>query len=334
MYFKEGQCLSDVFSLVFVSNYLYMNQKTPGSISDCENLRVVKQDIPLPRTAVMEYAILFKVRILGGVATSALLGLFVVNAEVPSALLVILLLIGTSLSYAGASAWNQVLEVPYDQQMLRTKDRPLPSGKFSRGYAASLGALLGAFGSGILYLFVHPLTGWLSVLAFLSYVFIYTPLKRTGWYGTLVGTVPGAIPAVGGAVASGEASLSITSVLFFLMVFWQLPHFYSYLWGVREEYEVAGFKMLPYAASHGHLLMNTLIMVGAVLTLFCTAVISYISPALGGFSGIAASLGATFLVYQSFCFISAPSHRTSKGLFKSSIYFIAYFTCIAVFSVF
>ncbi len=310
-----------------------MNSKNLADISGFEpgGVRGLHKAYSLSTTReiVSAHAKLFKVRILGGVAASALLGAFVAGVVVPNGTLLVLLLIGTALSYAGAAAWNQVLEVPYDSQMPRTRERPLPSGRLSRHYAAIIGTLCAIIGMVLLYLCVNPVTGLLSVAAFISYVFVYTPLKRAGWYGTLIGTIPGAIPAMGGAAASGQFEVHTAIALFFLMVFWQLPHFYSYLWEVRTEYQAAGFKMLPYARNGGASLMNRLVLTGALITFICTVYIAYFSLKVSIAAGLAACGAAGYMVYRSYCFVNDPDRGTSIKLFKSTIFFIVLFTCAA-----
>jgi protoheme IX farnesyltransferase len=284
------------------------------------------------RNAISAHLQLFKIKILGGVAASALLGAFLASPDFPPIQVLFFLLLGTALSYGGAAAWNQVLEVQYDQQMERTRDRPLPSGRLSVCYALIVGSLFAVLGVAILYFCVTPLTGLLSIAAFVSYVFMYTPLKRIGWYGTLVGTVPGALPAVGGAVSTDQASLVVVVALFFLMVFWQLPHFYAYLWDVKGDYENAGFQMLPYSKTGGLSLMKSLVVLGAMGTSICTFIVCYYSPMLPLASGVFISGTSIFLIRYGVQFCIEPEVQTSKRLFRSTIAFIAAFTCISGFS--
>ena len=309
-----------------------MNYRDSGAALSRENVALIEHPEEAQSSLLALHLSLFKVRILGGVATSALLGAFLVSPEISPIQTLLFLLVGTALSYGGAAAWNQVLEVPFDKQMERTRARPLPSGELSVRYAIGIGSLFAVLGVAVLYLCVSPVTGLLSIAAFISYVFIYTPLKRVGWYGTLVGTIPGALPAVGGAVYFEDTDFVIVTALFLLMVFWQLPHFYAYLWDVRGDYQKAGFSMLPYATPNGLYLMKRLVVLGALITALSTAVISFFSPALTIVSGSIATLGAMYLLIQSLRFASSPDSASSKRLFRSTIYFIAYFMCVAGFS--
>ena len=92
---------------------------------------------------------------------------------------------------------------------------------------------------------VNPLTAVLAGLTILLYVYVYTPLKRLSVWNTLVGTIPGALPALGGYTAA-TGHLDVAALpLFFVLVFWQMPHFLALAWIYREDYAKGGFKMLP-----------------------------------------------------------------------------------------
>ena len=153
-------------------------------------------------------------------------------------------LLGTTLVAAGASALNQYLERDYDALMNRTRTRPLPSGRLQPDTALVFGAATASLGMIELAVMVNPLTSLLAAVTFVSYVGIYTPLKRITPLNTLVGAVSGALPPLmGWTAARGEITLEGWS-LFAILFFWQLPHFMAISWLYREEYERAGFAML------------------------------------------------------------------------------------------
>src|SRR5262249_2587880 len=106
----------------------------------------------------------------------------------------------------------------------------------------------GAAAGGLVYLAVtlrQPLTVLVAGVTFLSYVFVYTPLKRKTWLNTLVGAVPGALPPGIGATAVRGALDLEAAVLFLILFLWQLPHFLAIAWMYREQYARAGLLMLP-----------------------------------------------------------------------------------------
>ena len=154
-------------------------------------------------------------------------------------------LAATALVAAGASALNQWLEREYDAKMRRTQSRPLPSGRMQPATVAIFGGVCSVAGLIYLALAVNPLTSIIGAVTLISYLFIYTPLKRVTWLNTAIGAVPGALPPLmGWTAARGELS-SEGWALFAILFFWQLPHFFAIAWIYKDEYAKAGFKMLP-----------------------------------------------------------------------------------------
>ena len=153
-------------------------------------------------------------------------------------------MLGTALVAAGTNALNQVAERDTDALMHRTGRRPLPTGRVSLGAAAGFAWTAGVLGVAYLAMFVNVLTAAIAAATLLSYVFLYTPLKRKTSLNTLVGCVPGALPILGGWAAAG-GSLGVGAwVLFGILFLWQLPHFLALAWLYREDYGRAGLRML------------------------------------------------------------------------------------------
>jgi len=154
-------------------------------------------------------------------------------------------LFGTALVASGASALNQLLEREYDAKMRRTATRPLPSGRMQPAMVTLLGGIWSAAGLIYLAVLVNLLTSVLAAVTLVSYLFIYTPLKRVTWANTLVGAIPGALPPLMGWTAARNELSGEGWALFAILAFWQIPHFMAIAWLYRDEYERAGFKMLP-----------------------------------------------------------------------------------------
>lgn len=154
-------------------------------------------------------------------------------------------LLGTALLACGAAALNQLAEREHDARMRRTESRPLPSGRLSPETVLLLGGACSVAGLAWLALAVNLLTALLGAATLLSYLFVYTPLKRVTWLNTAVGAVPGALPPLMGWTAARHELGLEGWVLFGILFFWQLPHFFAIAWLYREEYEKAGFVMLP-----------------------------------------------------------------------------------------
>jgi protoheme IX farnesyltransferase len=160
-------------------------------------------------------------------------------------------LAATGLVAMGASALNQLLEREYDAKMRRTQDRPLPSGRLQPTTVAIFGGVSSVAGLIYLALAVNLLTSVLGAVTLVSYLFIYTPLKRVTWLNTAIGAIPGALPPLmGWTAARGELS-GEGWALFAILAFWQLPHFFAIAWMYRDEYAKAGFVMLPNVDTDG-----------------------------------------------------------------------------------
>jgi len=159
--------------------------------------------------------------------------------------LFIAMLAGTAISCMGAAVLNQVMEHDTDARMHRTMDRPLPAGRMSVRMATMLGLAISLLGVLILALFTHWLAAAISAFTIVSYVLIYTPMKRRNSLSTIVGAVPGALPPLIGYAAVTGAIAPPPLAVFAIMFMWQLPHFLAIAWLYRDDYARGGFPMLP-----------------------------------------------------------------------------------------
>jgi protoheme IX farnesyltransferase len=155
------------------------------------------------------------------------------------------LLLGTALIASGTAALNQWWERSGDALMARTATRPLPSGKIQPNAALAFGVLLAAAGFLELSLGCNWLTGSLGLFTLVTYLFIYTPLKRRSWHSTTIGAIPGAMPPLIGYAAATNQLTPEAWALYALLFVWQFPHFYAIAWMYRDEYAAAGIQMLP-----------------------------------------------------------------------------------------
>jgi protoheme IX farnesyltransferase len=154
-------------------------------------------------------------------------------------------IIGTALVAGGASALNQVWERHTDKLMRRTRMRPLPDLRLQPSEATWFGVALSVIGLAQLWLGANPLASLIALLTLVSYVLFYTPLKVRTSLSTIVGAVPGALPAVIGWAAATN-TLSIEGWVLFAIVFmWQMPHFLAIAWMYRDDYARAGIPLLP-----------------------------------------------------------------------------------------
>jgi heme o synthase len=161
-------------------------------------------------------------------------------------------LVGVALVAAGTNAFNQVRERDVDARMRRTQGRPLPSGRISPRAAAWFAAVISVSGVVYLAVAVNLLTAALAAVTLVSYVLLYTPLKRRTTLNTLIGAVPGALPIVGGWTAAGGALGPAVAALFWILFLWQLPHFLALAWIYREDYRRGGLAMVSVSDPAGH----------------------------------------------------------------------------------
>jgi protoheme IX farnesyltransferase len=153
-------------------------------------------------------------------------------------------LFGTLLAAFGAAVFNQVMEIDADGRMRRTENRPLPGRRISTGMAFGLGWLMSAMGIVHLGMKVNVAAAGWAAATLLTYLFIYTPLKRRSSLNTIVGAVAGAFPPLIGWGAGGGDPLAAGAwFLFSLLFWWQLPHFAAINWMYRDEYQRGGFVM-------------------------------------------------------------------------------------------
>src|SRR6266849_3553390 len=163
---------------------------------------------------------------------------FYLGADSPINLAALLhIVFGTAAAAAGAAALNQWWEYKLDALMRRTRLRPVPAGRMRPRDALVLGAVYLAF-------VCNALSAALAAITIIIFIFAYTPLKRVSTFNTALGAVPGALPPmIGWAAARGTLNAGAW-MLFAILFFWQLPHFFAIAWMYRDDYARAGFQMI------------------------------------------------------------------------------------------
>ena len=228
--------------------------------------------------------------------------------------------LGSVLVASGAGTLNQVIELRFDAQMRRTARRPLASGRIEPSHALWFGVSLSLGGAVYLVVYTNVLASLLAVLCLLSYLLLYTPLKRMTPLCTLVGAVPGAAPPlIGWAAAKGHLDPGAW-VLFAIVFLWQFPHFMAIAWMYREDYARAGYLVLPLGQVRNRLVTwQTLLPSLALLPVV-------LIPTTTGISGVAYAaaalvLGAIFL-YYGVCFAFRRSNAAARQLLAASIIYL------------
>lgn len=156
----------------------------------------------------------------------------------------LMLAIGGYCMVGASNAFNQVIEKDLDALMDRTKNRPVASGRMSSNHALFIASLLTIIGLVLLYL-INPKSALFGAVSIFLYTSVYTPLKQYTPLSVFVGAFPGAIPFMLGWVAATNHFGIEAGTLFLIQFFWQFPHFWSIGWFLYEDYEKAGFFMLP-----------------------------------------------------------------------------------------
>ena len=228
--------------------------------------------------------------------------------------------IGTALVAGGAAVLNQVYERDTDALMRRTRERPLPGGRVAPSEARVFGVALAIAGVGLLVATTNLLAAALAIMTIGVYLFVYTPLKRKSQVATLVGAVPGALPPLIGWTAANGGISAGGLTLFTIVFLWQIPHFMAIAWLYRDDYERAGFPMLPVIEPDGR-------RTGAQALLYTFLLLPVsLAPAFVGVSGqgyfwTALVLGMA-LLYCSIRFAANRSETTARQLFLGSITYL------------
>ena len=272
------------------------------------------------RSWVSIYTDLVKARLTFLVLLTTLVGFYVGTTGTFDLALMTATLLGTALLACGASALNQLWERDLDAKMARTETRPLPSGELQPDTVLLFGAACSIAGLIVLAFKVNLLTSFLGALTLVSYLFVYTPLKRVTWLNTAIGGIPGALPPLMGWTAARNGLDASGWSLFAILFFWQIPHFLAIAWMYREEYARAGFVMLPVVDPDGSRTGRQ-----AVNHTFGLVFVSLL-PAAMGLAGIvyfivAALLGLLFLVCA-FRFSVDLTFARARQLFLASIIYL------------
>jgi protoheme IX farnesyltransferase len=201
---------------------------------------------------------------------------------------------GTLLVAVSSNSLNMYLERDFDRAMPRTQHRPLPAGRLRPAQVLRFGVLCGVLGLVWLFVETNPLATGLCALILVSYVGVYTPLKRVTTLNTLVGAIPGALPPLVGYAAGHGALDARAAVLFLILFFWQIPHFLSIAWRYREDYRLGGMRMLPTVDPQGRLTAQQMVVYTTALV--AASVFGYVVDLAGPLYLVAALfLGALFV---------------------------------------
>ncbi|MDG2152580.1 MAG: heme o synthase [Crocinitomicaceae bacterium] len=232
--------------------------------------------------------------------------------------IILYLLLGGAFVTAASNGANQIWEKDLDKLMNRTSNRPIPTGEMSVKSAYIIVFCLLIMGLIMLYL-INLKSALLGFAAFISYVFLYTPLKtRTPW-AVFVGAFPGAIPPFLGAIAATNEFGFLPGILFFVQFTWQFPHLWAIAWVTHDDYQKAGFNLLP--SANGKSKQSAF-----QIMLYSLALIPFsLTPWLFDWTGdvtfvVASLLGILFFYYAYKLFLNLQDSDARKLMFASFVY--------------
>jgi protoheme IX farnesyltransferase len=282
-----------------------------------------------PRWRVMEFAELGKPRVVVMVLITTFVGFYLGSQGTPDLIRLLPTLLGTGLAAAGTLALNQFIERDLDAKMERTRRRPLPDGRLQPTEALVFGVVTTLVGLLYLTLAVNGLTGAVTAATSISYLFMYTPLKRRTPLCSIVGAVPGALPPVTGWVAAHNGLGVEAAILFAILFLWQLPHSLAIARMYQDDYGRAGIRLLPVvdpdARSTGRQIVSNclaLLLVGLLPTFVGLAGTVYFVSAL--------VLGGVFLAYGIAFALSRTVASARQLLFASLLYLPALLIVMAL----
>jgi protoheme IX farnesyltransferase len=268
------------------------------------------------------FFIMCKPRVTGLIVFTAMIGMFLATPGMVPLSLLLAATVGIAMSSGAAAAFNCLIEQKIDAVMARTRGRPLPTGQVSSWQTGIFATIVGGVGLAILYVWVNPLTMWLTFATFIGYAVIYTVfLKPATPLNIVIGGASGAMPPILGWSAVTN-SISPESLILFLIIFaWTPPHFWALALYRREEYAKSGLPMLP--VTHGeeftrlHILLYTVILVGVTMMPVATG--------MGGWIYLAAAivLNARFLMYAVQIYREYSDHL-ARRTFRFSILYLSY----------
>lgn len=228
-------------------------------------------------------------------------------------------LIGTLLVASGTATLNQWMERVWDGQMRRTANRPMPSGRMNSIHALIFGILLSVGGGLYLFATVNTLSAVLALSTLLSYLLVYTPLKRITPLCTLLGAIPGAMPTlIGWAGGSGRIDPQAW-FLFAILFLWQFPHFLAIALMYRDDYARAGYRMLPQFDLDSRFTRSEIVLF--TLALIVTTMLPFIDRG-GSYYVAAMFIAGAFLLYHSLKLSTSASTVLARKLVHASVIYL------------
>jgi protoheme IX farnesyltransferase len=289
---------------------------------------LINQRLPL-LAQWRDYYTLTKPRVVQLLVFTAIVGMFLATPGMVPWDVLILGSLGIGLAAASGAVVNHVVDQRVDAQMMRTRQRPLPTGRVNDRDAFVFALILGVAGIGLLAVAINPLTAFLTFFSLIGYAVVYTIfLKRATPQNIVIGGAAGAAPPLLGWTAVTNEVSGYALLLFLIIFTWTPPHFWALAIARKKEYEKAGIPMLP--VTHGIEITKGFVLCYTVLLVNVTLL-----PYFTGMSGLlyllgAVLLGAGFLFYALRLKLSPRPDIAMKTFGYSIIYLMALFSFLLV----
>jgi len=225
--------------------------------------------------------------------------------------------LGGFFTVAASNGINQLIEKDSDALMTRTNDRPIAQGRISVAEARIFCLLSGLAGFALLWFLCNPLSAWLGLISLVLYAFIYTPLKKTTPLAVMIGAFPGALPPLIGWTAVHNQIDEFGLLLFGIQFFWQFPHFWALAWMLHDDYQKAGYWLLP--TLHGRSRPGAI----QILIYTCITIAISIVPVFNGMSEIGALYfilpAGLYFLYRAIRLAGSLDMADARQLFFASL---------------
>lgn len=237
------------------------------------------------------------------------------------------MLVGVSLVMGSACVFNNYIDRDIDDAMARTKGRALVTGEISGRSALIYAMILGLVGTLLLAIFANALTAAIALFGHFAYVVIYGIAKRKTVHGTVVGSISGAIPPVVGYVAATNNIDTVAILLFAIMTFWQMPHFYAIAVFRLHDYKRAGIPVLPIVKGIRETKDQVLLyIIGFIVTASLLTILGYTGYV---YLGVIVLLGIRWLQLAIQGYSAPDDALWARQVFRFSLYVLLGF-CAAI----